>query len=49
MIKTLNYFELKGIVHLRMEILSFTHPQVVPSLYDFLPYVDHRTYLEEYG
>jgi len=25
----------KGIVHFKMRILSFTHPQVVSKLYDF--------------
>ncbi len=26
----------KGIVHPKMKILSFTHPQVVPNLYEFV-------------
>ncbi len=27
----------KGIVHPKMKILSFTHSQVVPNLYEFVP------------
>ncbi len=29
----------KGIVHPKMNILSFIHPSLVPNLYDFLPSV----------
>lgn len=33
-------FSLKGIVHLNMKILSyFTHPYVIPNLYDILWYI----------
>ncbi len=33
---------LKGIVHPKMKILSsFTHPQVVPNLYEFLCSAEH--------
>jgi len=39
--------ELKGLVHPKMEILSFTHPHVVPNLYDFLSSAEHRRYFEE--
>ncbi len=39
---------LKGIVHPKMKILSFTHPQVVPNLYEFLCSVEHKgRYFEE--
>ncbi len=35
--KIMNYPRLKGIVHPKMKILSsFTHPQVVPNLYECL-------------
>ncbi len=37
----MNYF--RGIVHPRMKILSsFTHPQVVPNLYEFLCSAEHK-------
>ncbi len=41
----------KGIVHLKMKILSsFTHPQVVPSLYECLCSAEHKgRYSEECG
>jgi len=33
----------EGIVHSKMNILSsFTHPQVVPNLYEFLSSVKHK-------
>ncbi len=33
----------KGIVHPKMKILpSFTHPHVVPNLYEFIPSVDNK-------
>jgi len=32
---------LKGIVHPKMRMLSFTHLQVVPNLYEFLSSVEH--------
>jgi len=40
---------IKGIVHPKMKILSsFTHPQVVPNLYEFLSSAEHeRKYFEE--
>ncbi len=40
---------LKGIVHPKMKILSsFTHPQVVPNLYEFLCSAEHKgRYFEE--
>ncbi len=40
---------LKGIVHPKMEILSsFTHPQEVPNLYEFLCSAEHKgRYSEE--
>ncbi len=40
---------LKGIVHPNRKILlSFTHPQVVPNLYDFLCSAEHKArYSEE--
>ncbi len=42
---------LKGIVHPKMKILSsFTHPQVVPNLYEFLCSAEHKgRYSEECG
>ncbi len=34
---------LKGIVHPKMKMLSsFTHPHVVPNLYVFLFYAEHK-------
>jgi len=41
--------KVKGTVHLKMKILSsFTHPQVVPNLNDFLSSAEHKVrYLEE--
>ncbi len=41
----------KGIVHPKMKILSsFTHPQVVPNLYEFLCSAEHKgKYSEEHG
>jgi len=40
---------LKGIVHQKMKILSsFTHPQGVPNLYEFLCSAEHKgRYFEE--
>ncbi len=39
---------LKGIVHPKMKILSFTHPQVVPNLYECLCSAEHKgRYSEE--
>ncbi len=39
---------LKGIVHPKMKILSFTHPQVVPNLFEFLCSAEHKgRYSEE--
>ncbi len=42
---------LKGIVHPKTTIiLSFTHPQVVPNLFEFLSFAEHkRRYFEECG
>ncbi len=42
---------LKGIVHPKMKILSsFTHPQVVPNLYEWLCSAEHKgRYSEECG
>ncbi len=41
---------LKGIVHPKMKILSFTHPQVVPNLYECLCSAEHKgRYSEECG
>ncbi len=35
--------DLKGIIHPKMKILSsFTHPQVVPNLYEFLCSAEHK-------
>jgi len=35
--------DLKGTVHPKMNILSsFTHPQVVSNLYEFLSSVEHK-------
>ncbi len=44
-----NVLNLKGIVHPKMKILSsFTHPQVVPNLYEFLCSAEHKgRYFEE--
>ncbi len=44
-----NDVALKGIVHPKMKILSsFTHPQVVPNLYEFLCSAEHKgRYFEE--
>ncbi len=40
----------KGIVHPKMKILSFTHPQVVPNLYECLCSAEHKgRYSEECG
>jgi len=34
---------LKGIVHPKMAILSsFTHPQVVPNLFEFISSAEHK-------
>ncbi len=43
--------KLKGIVHTKMEILSsFTNPQVVPNLYEYLSSAEHKgRYSEECG
>ncbi len=40
---------LKGIVHPKIKIMSsFTHPQVVPNLYEFLCSAEHKgRYFEE--
>ncbi len=39
---------LKGLNHSKMKILSFTHPEVVPNLYEFLSAVEHKKrYFEE--
>jgi len=40
---------IKGIVHLKIKILSsFTHPQVVSTLFEFLSSAEHkRRYFEE--
>ncbi len=40
----------KGIAHPKMKMLSsFTHPHVIPNLYKFLSYVEHkRRYFEEF-
>jgi len=45
----MNISTLKGIVHPRIKIVSlFTHPQVVPNLYEFLSSAEHkRRYFEE--
>ncbi len=45
------FFALKGIVHPKMKILSsFTHPQVVPNLYECLCSAEHKgRYSEECG
>ncbi len=41
--KIMNYPRLKGIVHPKMKILSsFTHPQVVPNLYECLVLLNTR-------
>ncbi len=42
---------IKGIVHPKMKILSsFTHPQVVPNLYECVCYAEHKgRYSEECG
>ncbi len=41
-------FIFKGIVQPKMKILSFICPQVVPNLYEFLSFVEHkRRYSEE--
>ncbi len=44
-------YRLKGIVHPKMKILSlFTHPQVVPNLYECLCSAEHKgRYSEECG
>ncbi len=44
-------FKLKGIVHSKMKILSsFTHPQVVPNLFECLCSAEHKgRYSEECG
>ncbi len=43
------YASLKGIVHTKMKILSsFTHPQVVPNLYECVCSAEHKgRYSEE--
>ncbi len=40
---------LKGTVHLKMKILSFTHPQVVPNLYECVCSEHKGRYSEEWG
>ncbi len=44
-------FYVKGIVHPKMKILSsFTHPQVVPNLYECVCFSEHKgRYSEECG
>ncbi len=45
-----SYLGLKGIVHPKMKILSFTHPQVVPNLSECLCSAEHKgRYSEECG
>ncbi len=46
-----NGFHVKGIVHPKMKILSsFTHPQVVPNLYECVYSAEHKgRYSEECG
>ncbi len=40
--------KLKGIVHTKMKSLPpFTHCHVVPNLYEFLFYVEHKRYFEK--
>ncbi len=48
---TLPVLGIKGIVHPKMKILSsFTHPQVVPNLYECLCSAEHKErYSEECG
>jgi hypothetical protein len=39
---------IKGMVHFKMKLLSFTHPKVVTNLYEFLSSVEHKgRYFEE--
>ncbi len=48
--KPCSYVRFKGIVHPKMKILSFTHPQVVPNLYECLCSAEHKgRYSEECG
>jgi len=45
-------YSIKGIVHLKIKKImsSFTHPQLVPNLYELLSSVEHkRRYFEECG
>ncbi len=44
----IGYVNVKGILHTKMKMLSsFTHPHVIPYLYEFLFYVEHkRRYFE---
>ncbi len=48
-INNLFKFYVKGIVHPKMKIVSsFTHPQVVPNLYEWLCSAEHKgRYSEE--
>ncbi len=47
--KALKHDKIKGIVHPKMKIVSsFTHPQEVPNLYEFLCSEEHKgRYFEE--
>ncbi len=53
--RNISYYQcwkpLKGIIHPKTKIiLSFTHPQVVPNLFEFLSFAEHkRRYFEECG
>ncbi len=41
-------FQLKGIVHPKILFQNVVHPHVIPNLYEFLSYAEHkRRYFEE--
>ncbi len=48
-IPSVSQTRLKGIVHPKMKILSFTRPPVVPNLYECLCSAEHKRYSEECG
>jgi len=46
--KTILFEHLKGYSHPKRKILSFTHPQIVANLYEFLSSAEHKgRYFEE--
>jgi len=35
-------FQSEGLTHPKMNILSFTHPQAILNLFEFLSFVEHK-------